>query len=103
MSRISVVRRQHTETCLPPAEARLLTQINRGFTDAWWRRYHDLLEKRQESRLSAAEHRRLLGLTDQLERREAKRLYALVRLAKLRKQPLSDLMRDLGLPGKNDG
>src|ERR1700722_8188497 len=79
------------ESCLPSAEARLLGQINRGFADAWWQRYHKLIEKRQKAVLRAAEHRELIKLTDEVERREANRLRALVKLAKLRKQSLRDL------------
>lgn len=83
MSRVSVFRTPHRENCLPAAEARLLIRINQGFADAWWDHYEELVAIRQEGRLSAAEHRELIRLTDQLEVREAKRLQALVRLAKL--------------------
>jgi hypothetical protein len=103
MSRSTVVRGARRETRLPAGEARLLTQINKGFADAWWAHYHELVAKRQRCLLSAAEHRELIRLTDQLENREAKRLKALVKLAKLRKQSLADLMTALGLVGKTDG
>ena len=103
MSRISVGCSHLGAACLPAAEARLLGQINQGFAEGWWDRYHELVGTRQEGQLSAAEHRELIRLTDQLERREAKRLQVLVRLAKLRNQSLTDLMTSLGLPGKADG
>lgn len=83
-------------------EANLLKQINRGFPEAWWNHYNELIRKRQESLLSAEEHLELIQLTDQVERREAKRLQALVKLAKLRRQSLVSLIKDLGLPGKID-
>jgi hypothetical protein len=89
-------------TFLPNPEANLLKLINRGFPDTWWSHYHELIRKRQDSLLSPEEHLELIRLTDQLERREAKRLQALVKLAKLRRQPLASLMKDLGLPGKAD-
>jgi hypothetical protein len=89
-------------TRLPNPDANLLKQINRGFPDAWWNHYNELIRKRQESLLNAEEHLELIRLTDQVERREAKRLQALVKLAKLRRQPLASLMKDLGLPGKTD-
>jgi len=89
-------------TSLPEPDANLLKQINRGFPESWWNHYHELIRKRQESLLSAEEHLELIRLTDQVERREAKRLQALVKLAKLRRQPLTSLMKDLGLPGKTD-
>jgi hypothetical protein len=89
-------------TCLPKPDANLLKQINRGFHESWWNHYHELIRKRQESLLTPEEHLELIRLTDQIERREAKRLQALVNLAKLRKQPLASLMKDLGLPGKTN-
>jgi hypothetical protein len=101
MTQIRVMH-ERRKGCLPTAEARLLRQINKGFDDSWWQRYHDLIEKRRKSILKAAEHRELIGMTDEVERREAKRLQALVKLAKLRKQSLTDVMMDLGLPGKTD-
>ena len=87
-------------TCLPSPEAGLLKQINQGFSDTWWEHYHQLIQKRQESLLTTTEHRELIRLADQVERLEAKRLRALVQLADLRKQPLTTLMKELGLPGK---
>jgi hypothetical protein len=101
MSENSLVR-GNRGACLPSPDASLLKQINQGFSDAWWEHYHELIRRRQESLLSAAEHRELIRLTDEVERREAKRLRALVKLAELRKQPLASLMKDLGLPGKSD-
>jgi hypothetical protein len=103
MSRVSAFGTESTENRLPAAEAQLLTKINQGFPDAWWDHYDELVGKRQAGRLSSSEHRELIRLTDQLEVREAKRLQALVRLAKLRKQALPDLMKALGLRGRTDG
>ncbi len=96
------VKPNNRQGCLPTAEARLLLQINRGFADSWWERYHELIDKRQRAVLKSTELRELIKLTDELERCEAKRLRALVKLAKLRKQSLRDLMEDLGLPGASN-
>jgi hypothetical protein len=97
------MRSKREETRLPAGQARLLRQINQGFTETWWDHYHDLIGKRQDYDLNDHEHRELIRLTDQLEKQEVKRLQALVKLAKLRKQSLNALMKDLGLPGNNDG
>jgi hypothetical protein len=86
--------------CLPGPDAELLKQINHGFSDTWWGHYHELIQKREESLLSDEEHRELIHLTDQVERREAKRLRALVKLAELRRRPLTSLMMELGCRGK---
>jgi hypothetical protein len=56
------------EGCLPNAEVRLLRQINQGFGDSWRQRYHDLIDKRQESVLNTAEYRELIAMSDEVER-----------------------------------
>ena len=101
MSRNGVVHGGR-ETCLSAPEARLLRQINQGFSDAWWERYHELIRKRQEAILTTEEYRELIGLADDAEQRDVKRVRALVKLAKLRKQTLSGLMKALGLPEGTD-
>src|ERR1700732_1335766 len=98
MSENSLIRGKRG-ACLPSPEAGLLKQINQGFSNAWWEHYYELIRRREESLLSAAEHRELIQLTDHIEKREGKRLQALVKLAKLRKLPLRSLLQDLGLPG----
>jgi hypothetical protein len=91
------------ERRLPVSQARLLERINRGFSDSWWQRYDRLVGKRERDVLTPAEHRELIRLTDVMERREAKRLQALIKLARLRKKSLRDLIEDLGLPSRSDG
>lgn len=88
---------------LSSPEARLLGQINRGFSDAWWEHYQVLIRKRDEGILSKTELDELIHLTDNVERKEAKRLNALVKLANLRKQSLTSLMKELGLPRPTNG
>jgi hypothetical protein len=46
MSRV-ILRNDRREHRLPAAEARLLAQINRGFSVNWWDHYHALDAKRQ--------------------------------------------------------
>jgi hypothetical protein len=84
-------------------EARLLRQINKGFSDSWWKRYHLLIDKRRAETLTRAEQRELLDLTDQLENREAKRMEALAKLAQLRQCSVTDLASKLHLSPKKDG
>jgi hypothetical protein len=70
---------------LPAAEATLLKEINVGFSEVWWAHYDHLLDKRRQESLSTTEHRELIHLTDQIEKREPQRVKALVKLARLRK------------------
>ena len=88
---------------LSSPEARLLVQINQGFSDAWWEHYEVLIRKRDEGVLSTTELDELIHLTDKVERQEAKRLKALVKLANLREQSLRSLMKELGLPRPTNG
>jgi hypothetical protein len=102
MSRVAMPRSGRSDVCLPAAEARLLITINKGMSEAWWTHYHRLVEKRQASKLSRAEHKELIQLTDELEQEEAIRLKALVKLAKLRKQSLTEVMAALGIGRSGD-
>lgn len=96
-TRLRSLRRGRHGASAPVSESALLAQINRGFSESWWKHYEHLLEKRRNETLNKGEHKELVRLTDQVEGREAKRMQALVQLAGLRKQSLRSLMKDLGL------
>ena len=98
--RLGAMRSHRRGGSLPANEATLLLKINQGFSDDWWEHYQELLEKRRDETLTKVEHRELLRLTDQIEQREAKRMQALVQLAKLRQRSLRGLMKELGLTAK---
>lgn len=82
---------------LPAAEAELLQQINAGPGEGVWRRYHDLVAKRRAETLSPGEHAELVGLSDEIEETNARRLGQLVELARLRGVGLPALMNALGI------
>lgn len=67
-----------------------------------WQRYHQLRGKLQAELLSEAEHQELLQLSDYREMQNAKRLEALVHLARLRGLPLRALMQQLELSPAHD-
>ena len=81
----------------------MLSQINQGFSDAWWEHFQALIRKRGDGVLTPTELEELIPLTNRLERQEAKRLKALVKLANLREQSLRSLMKELGLPRPTNG
>lgn len=83
---------------LPPEEGRLLTAINKGFSEDTWKRFHELVARRQEELLTDAEHAELLSLTTQIERTNVERLKKLIELARLRGVKVEDLMNQLGIP-----
>jgi hypothetical protein len=62
--------RLKTETasgrCLSATESRLLEEINRGLSEAQWKRYHELIEKRQAGELSEDERSELEGTATRL-------------------------------------
>jgi hypothetical protein len=78
-------------------EAALLTKINSGLPAALRRRYEELISKRREERLSQVEHEELLGLTDEVEQKQAERVQSLAELARLRDMSMRDLVKALGV------
>ena len=82
---------------LPETEARLLEQINEGFPSDWWRRYNELIEKRRAETLTPEEQATLIGLSDQVEELNARRIQHLTELARLRQTSLLELMEQLGI------
>ena len=102
MANVGTMRAQRRPDRLSAAESRLLATINRGFPERWWRRYEELIAKRAAETLTDAEHRELLRLTQRAETQEAKRVAALLKLARLRGQPLTHVLKDLGIPAHSD-
>lgn len=92
----------HEEHRFSARESELLLKINQGIPVAIQQRYDELLEKRDDRSLSAEEYEELLQLTNQIELLDAKRVEYLIELARLRNQPLSLLMEDLGLTSPRD-
>ena len=88
---------------LSGSEADLLLRINQGLPEEWRRRLDDLIAKRQAEALTPDEHEDLLRLTDEVEKREAERLAALMELARLRGTSLAALMRRLGIKAPAHG
>lgn len=94
---VLALRAQVNAPQLPAAESELLAQINQPVPAALQQRYDTLLVRRDEHSLSLAEQQELLQLTDQVEALEAERMKHLLELAQLRRIPLAQLMRQLGL------
>lgn len=91
---------ERLQPSLPTAqltEADLLQQINIGFSAQTWEQYHTLIAKRHAETLSPEEHEQLIQLSDRLEELNVTRIEALIQLATLRNQPLTDLMQTLGI------
>lgn len=78
-------------------EAELLQAARRHRPRAFQRRYHDLMQKRQEETLTEEEYQELLSLTDEAEAFDTRRMKALAALAEMRQTDLNTLMHDLGL------
>jgi hypothetical protein len=86
---------------LPQAEADLLSHINLGMGEDFWREYNALKEKRRQETLTQEEHMRLIALSDELELANARRMEYLLALARLRGTSLRQLMNDLGISGND--
>lgn len=69
---------------LSQPETGLLLQINQGLPAGVQQRFDELVAKRRAERITPDELRELIQITDEIEQRDAKRLTALVELARVR-------------------
>ncbi len=83
-------------------EAELLIGIYRTLPDETRAAYQRLKEKSRTESLTAAEHRRLLRLSDEVEGLNVERVRSLAELAALRRTPLRKLMASLGIDSMSD-
>ena len=79
------------------SESDLLEEINQGFPEEVWRRYRELVAKRQDETLSAEEHPELIAMIDRIEVANAHRIECLAELANRRQVPLRELMAEMGI------
>ncbi len=100
---ILALRARQQAPAASAAETDLLLQINAGLPADLLQRYKQLIAKRQDETLSEAEHRELLDLSQEVERRQANRVHSLVALAQLRGVSLDELMQQLGVNGIPNG
>jgi len=82
-------------------EAELLKKVNEGFPVDFWENYFQLIEKRQQEKLTLAEHTELIECADKIEKANALRMKYLVELAKLKNLDLDELMSDLEIRPKS--
>ncbi len=97
VTHLLALRAQRAEPHLSQVETVLLLQINESSAADTRRRFAELVAKRQAETISPKELAELIGLTDEIERRDVQRLAALEALAHLRRTPLVDLMDSLGI------
>ncbi len=97
VTHLLALRAQHAEPHLSQVETVLLLQINESIAADTRRRFEELVAKRQAETISSRELTELIGLTDEIERRDGQRLTVLEALAHLRRIPLVDLMDSLGI------
>ena len=93
----SLLRLQKRRRLMPARESDLLRTINSDLSPEKNASLEQLEQKLREERINPREHRRLLRLTDELERLAAKRLQALIELAALRRTSVPKLMNEMGL------
>jgi hypothetical protein len=77
-----------------------IKDINEEFSAEFWRRYHELVGRRDAELLipDGPELQELIRMTDQLELRQADRLVLLSELARLRQTTLSEVMKHSDVP-----
>jgi hypothetical protein len=88
---------------LSKKETGLFLKINRTLPEEKQRRYEELKEKMSEETLTKKEHAELLELIEDLQQIWVERWQAVIDLAKLRKIPPQEMMRQLGVDPKKYG
>jgi hypothetical protein len=97
VKRALFVRARRKTQVLSEAETGLLLAINQGIPATLHERYEQLLELRDDERLTAVESAELLAISGQIEGWGVRRIEALAQLATLRQVQLPELMSDLGI------
>ena len=95
VSQVSFILANRSAQMLPAAETALIQIINQALPANTQRRYDELQQKRRNSALSEQEHQELLDLVDVVEQASAKRLEALIALARLRQVSVDKVMQQL--------
>ena len=95
--KVNALKPKHESRKLSRTESELLLKINRGIPEKLQKRYDELIAKRQEMATDSEEYAELLKLTDRIENADAKRIGYLIKLARIRKKPLTVLMNELGI------
>ena len=80
---------------VPEPETELLQQINLGLSEPTWQHYYLLREKLEKHIMQPDEQQELIGITDQMEKANVRRMKALFKLAKVRNTTVEALMDDL--------
>jgi hypothetical protein len=80
-----------------PAETELLRQIQQGLPETTWRRYRELVARRETEELTDAEQPELVALADVVEGWNVRRLELARQLAELRGVSLQTVLEELNL------
>lgn len=84
-------------------ESALFLKINKTLPEDRQQRYQELRQKREDETLTAKEHAELLEFVEELQQIWIERLQAINDLAKLRRVPPREMMRQLGVDPEKYG
>lgn len=96
-NQVLALRARRRSPSLSRKETELLQKINQGLPGEIQQRLNLLTKKRRAETLTPEEHQELLGLVDEVEQMDAKRVEYLAELAQLRNTSLRLLMNQLGI------
>ncbi len=97
MSQVIALQARRKAPNLSKTETDLLLKINQDLPVTVQTRFDELVAKRQAETLTKEEYQTLLGLTEQVEQVNAKRVEHLAELAQLRGISLTALLKELGI------
>ncbi|MCB0517904.1 MAG: hypothetical protein H6577_01545 [Lewinellaceae bacterium] len=90
-----------SQTAVGAKEAELLKKINEGFPADFWEKYFQLIEKRQQEKLTPTDQNELIAYSDKIEKSNAHRMKYLLDLAELKNVDLDDLMNEMEIHPKS--
>jgi len=94
---VARLRAQKRSDSLTEPESELIRVINEGLAESEWRRFKELIGKREQETLLPVELEELERVTDKAERLHTRRMEALLDLAQLRGSSLDEVMAALGI------
>jgi hypothetical protein len=97
VQRLVQMRAKQSVSSLPEAETRLLLRINRRLPAERLARYEELITRREDEVIDAAEMEELRALTEEVETFEVERVQDMAELAALRNLSLRALAESLGI------
>ena len=97
MNQVTALQARRKAPFLSKDESELMLKINKGLPSGIRKRFGELAAKRRAENLTTDEHKKLLHLSDRIEKSDAERMKNILELARIRGVDLEVLMEEMNL------